>query len=369
MDTENLAPGGEAVTVVPVPSPAPAETAPVNASEAARQLAQWRVQKKQNEAKETQAAPAEAAAETNPAEGQDSDPPAEAPAEATEAPDPAEELPPIEAPRSWTKDEKERFQSLPRETQEYIAQREQEREREIRRSQNEAAEERKATKAERDKVEQARQQYETALPVVLQTLQQTLAGEFSDIKTLQDAEKLAADDWPKYLRWRAHQDKVAGFVNEIRANEERRAQEDAAKFSDFAKEQDKLFIERVPEFADKDKAAKLQKLAADYLVEVGFSDGELPNYWHGQDKLSLRDARMQEIIADAARYRAAKATAAKPAPKPVPPVQRPGVAKDHGAAKVAQIEAAAQKLSTARGNSALAAATELLRAQRTAAKR
>jgi hypothetical protein len=55
-------------------------------------------------------------------------------------------LPPIDPPRSWTKAEKERFQSLPRETQEYLHTREQEREREFRRGQNEAAEQRKASR-------------------------------------------------------------------------------------------------------------------------------------------------------------------------------------------------------------------------------
>src|SRR5882672_4996536 len=52
--------------------------------------------------------------------------------------DAGSEPPIIEPPRSWTKEEKERFFSLPRETQEYLANREQERDREIRRSQNEA---------------------------------------------------------------------------------------------------------------------------------------------------------------------------------------------------------------------------------------
>ena len=66
---------------------------------------------------------------------------AQAPGEQTESAEPeAAAPPPIEPPRSWTKDEKERFQSLPRETQEYLATREQERDREFRRSQNEAAE-------------------------------------------------------------------------------------------------------------------------------------------------------------------------------------------------------------------------------------
>src|SRR5262245_18021699 len=46
----------------------------------------------------------------------------------TENADPGVELPPIEPPRSWTKEDKELFTSLPRGTQERIAEREQSRE-------------------------------------------------------------------------------------------------------------------------------------------------------------------------------------------------------------------------------------------------
>jgi hypothetical protein len=124
----NDAPGAvaEAIASVPVVTPA-AEPTPMDPSDAARQLSQWRHQK--NKQPET---PAEA-----PAQVQDSAPPEEAPAEA-EAPAPAEELPPIDAPRSWTKDEQERFKTYPRELQAYLSEREQERDRECRGSKGRA---------------------------------------------------------------------------------------------------------------------------------------------------------------------------------------------------------------------------------------
>src|SRR5215216_1268918 len=55
--------------------------------------------------------------------------PTEAPGETHEA-DPATR-PPIAPPRSWTKDARAHWQTLPRETQAYVASREQEREREL----------------------------------------------------------------------------------------------------------------------------------------------------------------------------------------------------------------------------------------------
>src|SRR5262245_8480791 len=79
-------------------------------------------------------------------------------------------LPPIAPPRSWTKEDKELFTSLPRETQERIAQRERSRESDFLRRQNEAADKLKGLTAKEQAVDQARQQYEAALPLVLQAI-------------------------------------------------------------------------------------------------------------------------------------------------------------------------------------------------------
>src|SRR5262245_33860921 len=76
-------------------------------------------------------------------------------------------LPPIEPPRSWTKEDKELFTSLPRETQERIAERERSRESDFLRRQNEAADKLKGLTVKEQAVDQARQQYEAALPQLL----------------------------------------------------------------------------------------------------------------------------------------------------------------------------------------------------------
>src|SRR5437588_150606 len=173
-------------------APAPASDGPINARDAMRSLVDWR-HKSAAAARDSAtqndngpdvgaglkpaptSEPTESTAQADdaaPAEGQPS-------GETESQPEPATE-PPIEPPRSWTKDEKERFKTLPRETQEYLASRETERDREIRRSQNESADQRKALDAERQKLEQARTQYESALPQLLDTLQQQQPAEFHD---------------------------------------------------------------------------------------------------------------------------------------------------------------------------------------------
>jgi hypothetical protein len=83
-----------------------------------------------------------ATGETESAEEADAAPPEEAHGEDAEA-DPVAE-PPIERPKSWTESEDAEWQSTPRALQQKIVARELERDNALRRSQNEAAEKRKA---------------------------------------------------------------------------------------------------------------------------------------------------------------------------------------------------------------------------------
>lgn len=286
----------------------------------------------------------------------------EAPGE-TGALEPAE-TPPIEPPRSWTKDAKERWHALPRETQEYLASREQERDRERLRSENETAERLKGLTAKELELEQARRQYDAALPALLQTLQQAQAGEFADIRTLADVERLAAEDWPRYVRWDASQKKSAAVANELRATQERQAVEAQERFVAFARREDELFAEKAPEFAEPAEAARLQEAAVEALRELGFADAELARLWNGQAALSLRDHRVQLLVRDGLKYREAQAAAKKAAARLLPPVQRPGVAPQRGAARAAELQSLSEHLDAARGMDALRTAAKLVATRR-----
>jgi hypothetical protein len=328
MTEATSAPAGGEGAPAPAPAIAPANDAPLTASEAAAALSQRRWEKhRQSQAPE--------AAEAAPVET-----PQELPAEAIAAPetDPGEtadqgsepeanELPPIEPPRSWTKEEKAEFATYPREAQEKIARREQERERAIRSSQNEAAEIRKAAEAERAKVEQARQQYEQALPALMETLQSQQAGQFADIRTQADVQRMATEDPLRYIQWNAHREQVSAIQNEMRQAQERQSQEWNQKWQDFATKEDAKTSEMIPELSDPKQRAKVQEAALTYLKDKGFTESELGSAWNGQASLSLRDHRIQGLIRDAVKYRegqeAAKAKLATP--KPLPTVQRPGV--------------------------------------------
>jgi hypothetical protein len=288
----------------------------------------------------------------------------QAPPGETESADPAtQELPPIEPPRSWSKEDKELFARLPRETQERLADRERSRDSDFSRRQQEATERAKALEAERRQVEQARQQYEAALPQLLTVLQQQQAGEFADIRTVADVERLVREDGPRYLQWDLHQKKVAAVQQEVAAAQQRQAQELGQLWQQFASEQDKLVTEKVPELADAKKAAELQSSALSTLKNIGFDQEELARAWQGQQGLSLRDHRLQMLILDATRWREAQAKAKSVAAKPVPPVQRPGVAQGRNAAREAELQNLTHKLER---TGSLRDAAALLRASRAA---
>jgi hypothetical protein len=319
----DIAPGGEGASAPEAAAPAVDQT-PISPQAAASALSQRRWEKARQPEPPAQPAPVEAKpdlpamAEAAPQEAD--------PGETREA-EPAETLPPIEPPRSWTKDEKSRFDTLPRETQEYIASREQEREKAIRQSQNEAAEIRKAAQAEWTKIEQQRQQYEARLPELMASLQAAQAGQFADVKTPQDVQRLASEDPLRYLQWTAHQQQVTAVQNEHRQAQERQAQEFQQQWTDFASREDKLAVERIPELSNPEQRVKVQDAARSYLSDLGFTETELASAWNGQAALSPRDHRFQMLVMDAVRYREGKVQAKKAiAEKPLPVVQRPGTA-------------------------------------------
>ena len=276
-----------------------------------------------------------------------------------------EDAPPIAPPRSWTKEDKELFKGLPRETQERLVERERSREGDFLRRQNEAAEKLKGLSAREQAMEQAKRQYESALPALLQSLQEQ-AGEFADIQSLADIERVAREDWPRYVRWDAQQKKIAAVQSQVNAAVARQAQAAQHNWSSFAQQQDALLLEKAPELADKAQLAKVADGAMGVLKDLGFNDQELSDLWNGRGAMSLRDHRVQLLIRDGVRYRDAQAATRSAAVRPVPSVQRPGAAAPRGAEADARLSALNTKLEQ---SGSLKDAAALLAAQRHARSR
>jgi hypothetical protein len=181
-----------------------------------------------------------------------------------------------------------------------------------------------------------------------------------------DVERLAREDQARYLQWDLHVKRLGAMVNELGQAQARQEMERVQQFETFAKREDELFKEKVPEMADAAEWSKLQTGAVALLHEHGFDDGELAASWQGRRDFSLRDHRVQLIIRDAIRWRDAQAKAKAAATKPLPPVQRPGASQPKGAAQEAELQSLDRQLDKSSGVNALRAAAKLVAAKRAA---
>ena len=321
MTAESSVPAGsDAAPAFDLPADAPEEFSSVN--DALGYLSSLDEKRKTAEAPEATA---------DPELSKDNADPEKAPSEEPDADEPDAD-PPIDPPRSWTKEEKEEFATYPREAQEKIARREQERETNLRRSQNDIADQRKAIEAERQKAEQARQNYESKLTNTVKIMEDALQAEFGDIQTMQDVRKLQSEDPFRFQAWQVRQMELTAAKSETMAAEQRQAQEKQSKRAAYESEQNHRLVEMVPEMGDPKKADALRTRAVNMLTDdLGLKTDQLSR-WMTDDTGHeiLSNAGIQKLIADGLKYQAImKAPKAIPA-KSVPPVQRPGVSKPAG---------------------------------------
>jgi hypothetical protein len=357
MDLANdAAAGGSEPTAIVIP-PALVSEAPIDAREAARNLAKWRHKREQLGLQQV-SQEGEESAEMSPLGKQGLDNTAtdarEPSIEETASSEQANEPPPV-APPDWSEQDKELFASLPRPLQERLA--EDERAHGVR-----LAEQHKANEADRA-LGEARQNYEAALPRVLAALQQQQMTEFADLKTPADVERLGRENPERYRKWSLQETRISELSREIRQAQGRRMAEQQRRSAEFAKRQDELFKERVPEMADPVEVAQLQSAALAVLKQHGFDDAELAASWHGQKEWPLRDHRIQLLVRDAIRWRQAQAKAKAAAAKSLPPVQRPGASQSKAAARDEIIQNLSKRLDA---SGSLKDAAALLRARRAA---
>lgn len=374
---EDTAPGPDGTQSDIVERSAPGE-GPLSAREAALSLVdtrhkdaarQRRDEEQQGEARDD--APARSGAQREGATAETESPPQgedtaqeTGPGE-TQGDDQAAE-PPIAPPRSWTKEDKELFKNLPRETQERLAERERSREADFLRRQNEASERLKGLSAQQQEADKARAHYEQALPVLLLELQSQHQGEFADITTVANLERLAREDWPRYVLWDAQQKKIAAVQQQVQAAQALQAQEQSTRWNGFARDEDARFLEKAPEFSDVKVMAEATQHAGELLKGLGFTDAELGRLWNGQAGISLRDHRMQLLLRDGVKYREAQQKAKASQQRPVPHVQRPGPAPARNADADEKLRTLNDRLTT---SGTLRDAAALLVAQRQARAR
>ncbi|RTE91902.1 hypothetical protein [Bradyrhizobium sp. LVM 105] len=251
--------------------------------------------------------------------------------------------PPIERPKSWSKDEDAEWQSLPRAMQQKIVARELERDKGTLRSQQEAAETRKAAQAQAEAAEKARQEYEAKLPALMQALHET--SPFADIQNMADVEKLQAEDPFRFQQFQVYQWKMQGVQAELQQAEQRKATETQTKWAQSVQEENAKAAEFIPELADKEKGpALVKRVAEELLPELGFKSDELADLAAGKSKLSIYDHRIQRLLADGLKLRDIQKAKIAVVAKPAPPVLRPGAAKPPGSAQSETIQNLSAKL-------------------------
>lgn len=277
--------------------------------------------------------------------------------------DAADEPPPIPMPASWSKEERDVWESLPRDQQERLAERERVRRIEIDRRLQEIAERNKSVDAEVQAAQQARDQYKSGIESLAAQASTFIASEFSDIKTWEDVHRMAAEDPARFTRWKAATEQAQA----LHAERQRLAAEDQAKqaqaFENYARQEIAEFVKAAPEFADPKQGAQLREEARLMLIDdYGFSDDELNALWTGAP-MSIHDHRIQLAIRDALAFKKAKAkVATKPKPKPAsPPPQKPGTPPAKGEAKFRALEQADKELTR---TGSRAAALRLMKAAR-----
>ena len=179
---------------------------------------------------------------------------------------------------------------------------------------------------------------------------------------MDDVQRLAAEDPFRYLQWQAHQQKLQAVAYEQEQAGKRQQQEQATNWAKFQADETAKAAEMHPELADPEKAKHLQEKVVKLFRDKGFTDNDLNNMAAGAT-YSPFDHRWQSILVDALKYREAQKAKPVAVAKPVPPVQRPGVAPPRGAAKTENLQALSAKLDR---SGSVDDALELLAARRKA---
>lgn len=331
MSEETFVPEG-GIAIVP-PSDTGAE---ISVADAARAYTAAVTKPKKEEQSAERAEPATAEHES-PVEG-DADPVTD-PGE-DEGAEPAE--PAIDRPKSWSKDEDAEWQSLPRNMQQKIVARELERDNGTTRSQQEAANARKAAEAERTSAEQARQLFESKTKAALDVLEREQLRDFPDIRTLDDVAKMAMEDPFRKIQWDVHQQRMQQAAYDAQLADQRKAQEHQTNWAKFVQTESSAFAESVPEY--KAKKADYDTKAAAILREIGFTDDELNKLASGEEKIPLFDRRIQRLLFDRIKLSEIQ-SAPKAVVKPgLPLVQRPGTSKPAGSTVSAEIQTLTRQL-------------------------
>ena len=265
-----------------------------------------------------------------------------------------EELPPIEAPVSWTAEEKERFAGLPRETQEYIAKRETERERFVQSKAQEAA--------------RAKTEVEQAAYSQLAQIEQGYAQHFQQLAEQLQPKRpnpaLLQHDPQAFYAMQAQYEADVAQQRELQQQAQTFAQQaqqrEAMAEQAHHAEQRQILSQTFPEYLDPTTGPELQRNLSATAKELGYSD-ELIGQARASDILAMRTAA--EWKAKAAKYDALQAKKMEKvrAAKGLPRTVKPGVAVSNEQTRAVRKDAAFERAKNSGGQARVEAFDEYLK--------
>lgn len=185
-----------------------------------------------------------------------------------------------------------------------------------------------------------------------QQVHAAVAAEFPELANGVDAQRLAAHlaktDPPRAARLAAYAQQAQAIVGAVQHLQTYAQQVDAhnmvaqrAQFESYAREQDAKFYEAHPEF--KDVAVQMRAAAdtAEALRARGYSDADIAAL---KTNPAARSALGQEALLALARQHVAQKALREHRARELPPVQRPGVARNRGAAAEAELRGLSERL-------------------------
>lgn len=230
--------------------------------------------------------------------------------------EPADKQPPIEPPLSWSKEQREHWAKLPRETQEYLHSREQQRDAEVRRSQNEAAEARKQAEPAIEAAKQERQRYVEQLQTYIaltETLDPILAeGQRTDWVKLSAEDPAGAQQ--KFFAFNQRREQLLNAVRQRDAMMQQMTREH------LASEGMKL-VQSVPDWQDADETKTFEKAKAGIdavrklaVEKYGYQPNEVAEIRdHRPVRMAIDLIKANERIAEYEKREASRTAAAKAA--------------------------------------------------------
>lgn len=251
----------------------------------------------------------EAGSEASDAEGAEGQTEGEAEEQEGEQGEAEAELQPLEAPKFWDADQKQRFAELPRDIQEYILKKEDERNVFTSRQAQEAAEKRKAADAEAQKLATLAAGLDQLLP----RANKVFADRWSNVDWNAVLEQYGTEQYLKL------QNQMKAEQAELTSLERAKGATEQAQYERFVQTESAKLNEMVPDFADPKQGKARKEATIKFLV-----DNHVP-----VERLKDLTALEAALAYDAMRWRNGQATAEKlkAQKKPVVPTQKTQAAK------------------------------------------